>query len=85
MLGDKDGRFLVLELGQDFRCLTFERGDEFGAHGVILKWHSLTIKLRRAGLLNTPRLKASLSTEPDAPRCIWAHNMTPYGSSLILM
>ena len=41
MLGDKDRRFVVLKLGQDFGCLTFERGDEFGAHEVILKWHYL--------------------------------------------
>ena len=41
MLGDKDRRFVVLKLGQDFGCLTFERGDEFGAHKVILKWHFL--------------------------------------------
>jgi len=41
VLGDKDRRFVVLKLGQDFGCLTFERGDEFGAHKVILKWHFL--------------------------------------------
>ena len=46
MLGDQDGNFLVLELGKDFGRLTFERGDEFGTHGVILKWHLSTSKLR---------------------------------------
>jgi hypothetical protein len=31
------GAFSFLELGEDFGCLTLQRSDEFGAHGVILK------------------------------------------------
>jgi len=46
MLGDEYGHLIALELGKDFGCLTLQRRNEFGAHGVILKWHSLTIKPR---------------------------------------
>lgn len=39
MLGDGDGSPRALEISEEAGRLPLQRGDELGAHEVILKWH----------------------------------------------
>ena len=40
MMGDQDGFAITLDGLEEVGGLTLQGGDEFGSHGVILKYHS---------------------------------------------